>query len=175
MKIPPFFLLMILCALISTASGAIAQSEFIRFHFTDGTQQNFALSDVRKIDFTPSEIRLHRMDASILSWNYNTIDFYNYADTETNIDELAFTSLDLRFDVFPNPTMDEIYIAYSLPFHEPISIAIYTLHGTLVVEQRLQQSENGIWQQNLSKLPSGTYLVVLQNTRFNLRKTFIKP
>lgn len=175
MKISHYYLLITLCVLFSTASGTFAQSEFIRFHFTDGTQQNFALNDVRKMNFTPSELRLHRMDASILSWNFNSIDFYKYADTETNMDELAFNIADFRFDIFPNPAIDELNVSYYIPSHEPVNVVIYTLHGTLVVEQRLQQKENGIWQHNLSKLPSGAYLVVLQNTKFKLSKTFIKP
>ncbi|MFN4123362.1 MAG: T9SS type A sorting domain-containing protein [Flavobacteriales bacterium] len=174
MKISLNFLIINL-ALLLTASDTFAQATFIRFHFTDGTQQNFALNDVRKMDFTTSELRLHRMDASILSWNFSTIDFYRYTDTETNVDEVAFSFPELRLDVYPNPAIEELNVAYHISFQEPVTLAIYTLHGTLVVEQRLQQSEKGIWQHNLSKLPSGAYLVVIQNTRFNLSKTFIKP
>jgi len=164
----------ILFTLLTFTQLVNAQTEFIQFHFSDGTQQNFTLQEVRKIDFTATQIRLHQTDATIISWNYDLIDFYRYDNLETAIDENASLPVEIRMDVYPNPAKGLVNVHYRLPIQEAIYVALYSLNGKRIFEQRLPNTLEGIWQYDSSDLQAGSYIVVLQGNTFNISKTMIK-
>jgi hypothetical protein len=164
----------LLIILLSITHFTNAQSEFVQFHFTDGTQQNYALNEVIKLDFTSSELRLHKADATIISWNYDLIDFYRYDNLETAVNEIASLPAEIRMDVFPNPAKDLVNVHYRLPVQEAIHVTLYSLNGKRIFEQRLPNKQEGIWQYDSSDLPAGSYIVVLQGNTFNISKTMIK-
>jgi hypothetical protein len=161
-------------ALIAFTHTILAQSEFIHVHFTDGTMQNFTLQEVQKIDFTATQIRLHQTNETVISWNYDLIDFYRYDDLETAIDETASLTKEIRMEVYPNPAKDVVNVHYRLPVQEVIHVALYSFHGKRIFEQKLPNTQEGIWQYDSSDLPAGSYVVVLQGNAFNISKTMIK-
>jgi hypothetical protein len=164
----------LLFVLLTISQIAGAQSGFIQLHFTDGTQQNFTLSEVQKIDFTSTEMRLHQTDATIISWNYNLIDFYRYVDIETNVDKSANLAAEIYLDVFPNPASGILNVRYQFPIQELSNIAIYAMNGKRMFEQRLQNTQEGIWQKDITDLPVGSYILVIQGNNFSISKTIIK-
>jgi len=175
MKISPHFLFIIFSALFSISGLAQAQSTFIQLHFTDGTQQNFALNNLRKIDFSDTQVRLHQADETIIAWNYNLIDFYRYTDVETNVADAESFSTEIRMDIFPNPATNILNVNYSIPVKETIQIAIYSMSGNRILDQRINnKAESGAWQHDVSDLPSGIYVLMMQGAQFSISKTIIK-
>ncbi|MEL6671318.1 MAG: lamin tail domain-containing protein [Bacteroidota bacterium] len=61
-------------------------------------------------------------------------------------------------EVFPNPVVDELTLRYLAP-EASLTGAIYSLQGQLVQEFFLPQAEAGEQKLDLSKLPSGIYLL----------------
>jgi hypothetical protein len=164
----------LLIILLSITHFTNAQSAIIQFHFTDGTQQNITLNEMQKIDFTPSELRLHQIDETIISWNFDLIDFYRYSDLETNIYKTESLPTEIQLNVFPNPASGVLNVNYQFPVHDSRIITIFSLNGKQVFEQRLQNTKEGIWQHDISSLPIGSYLIVIQSNNFSISKTILK-
>ena len=64
-------------------------------------------------------------------------------------------------EVFPNPAVDEVYLRYSLPGYDHLSLSVSDLLGNTLIEDIpvRQDQENRIL---LSQLTSGCYLLVLR-------------
>jgi hypothetical protein len=165
----------LLFALLAWSNVGITQSEYIKFHFTDGTQQDFPLNEVRKMDFNATQIRLHQTDETIIAWNFDVIDHYRYAELETNIDKLSTLQNSVQFDVFPNPASGVLNVSYKLAINESTNVSIYSLNGKRMLEQRLSNTTEGVWQYDISEFPSGSYLIVMQGAKYSISKTIIKP
>lgn len=82
-----------------------------------------------------------------------------------------------RVDVYPNPSHSDITVSYSLLQDDIISLCIYNLQG-----QKIHTYQNAIKEPvgtynkkfQLSDLPSGTYVIVIQGNNQILRKSILK-
>jgi hypothetical protein len=156
-----------------------AQGQNVHFSFTDGTQQSYALQDVRKATFTADVMNVHLTDGTVYSWNVSTIDHYEY-------DELVTTGSDLQnstlapMKVYPNPTTGSLAVEYALESDATVHFEVRDLQGRTVhqVELGLQTAGPYIAQwdglgADGRAIAAGTYLCRIVTQRMQMSRTFI--
>lgn len=142
----------------------------IYFTFTDGTSQAYPIAEVRKMDFSTSQLNLHRTDGSVLSWNFENIDHYAYQQPTgfTMIEDVA------KLNLFPNPVEGMLKLQYHLPQQKSAELQIYTINGQLLMQQQVEMTGAQHLELDLSKYPAGQYICRLAGSKLVLSKTFIK-
>jgi hypothetical protein len=153
-----------------------AQSS-INFSYNDGSQNSYALQDVRKLDFNGNDINLHLNDGSIFTWNVNTIGYYDYnTNTPLKIDDILHKANDWDVNVFPNPSDGHQTLKLKLPQSTELSISIIDISGKKIFQQQLGNLTKGEHSIPLdwSNSAAGSYSVVLNSKDFSVTKKLIK-
>ncbi len=86
---------------------------------------------------------------------YFCVDHIFAENPDTDVTDINTTEL---FEIYPNPTSD--FIQISNANNKDLNCYIYDTNGTLVLYKRLQTNNESI---NLKQLPSGVYLVTVEN------------
>ena len=168
-----FFLFLISVGIGKTVNAQSA----IYFSYNDGSQNSYALQDVRKLDFNGNDINLHLNDGSIFTWNVNTIGYYDYnTNTPLKIDDILHKANDWDVNVFPNPSDGHQTLKLKLPQATELSISIIDLSGKQVFKQQLGNLTKGEHSIPLdwSNFADGSYNVVLNSNDFSVTKKLIK-
>jgi hypothetical protein len=165
------YLFILAISLFSSITNA--QQEQIIFQFTDNSQQIFALDEVRKMDFTASQLRMHQLDGTILSWDFDFIDHYRY-DIPTSTNEISSKLSVPVMSVFPNPASDVLNIQYEFLNKQDAELSIISLDGRVIEKRRLTSSQKGSLQVDLSYHPAGQYIVLMSCRNFNISRTVLK-
>ena len=153
-----------------------AQSS-IYFSYNDGSQNSYALQDVRKLDFNGDEMNLHLIDGSIFTWNINTIGYYDYnTNTPLDIDDILHKVNSWDIDVFPNPSNGNQTLRIKLPKASELLIAVIDISGKIIIQQNLGMLPKGEHSIPLewSHAASGSYSIVLNSKDFSVSKKLIK-
>ena len=119
--------------LLTTALAA--QGQNVHFNFTDGTQQSYALQDVRKATFTDDVMNLHLTDGTIYSWNVSTIGHYQFDELVTGTGTQTAVLAPMR--VYPNPTTGSLSVEYALEADAPVSLEVRDMQGRTVRHMEL--------------------------------------
>jgi aminopeptidase N len=77
------------------------------------------------------------------------------------------TSQETEFYLYPNPSNEEIYVK-NIP--NDCRFIIYDMYGKIKLMDKVSNSNS----LNISSLPSGNYLLILDGTTVKYRKTFVK-
>jgi len=109
----------------------LAQSQTVIFHFTDGTTQNYAVADIRKLTFLGDEQVLWLNDGGQYTWNVSTIGKYEF-DQASGIEHIASGLAPLQLLVYPNPASAEVTVATELPQTSRLVVDILDLQGRVV-------------------------------------------
>jgi len=153
-----------------------AQSS-IYFSYNDGSQNSYALQDVRKLDFNGDEMNLHLNDGSIFTWNVNTIGYYDYnTNTSMDIDDILQKANDWDVFVFPNPSDGFQTLKLKLPHTTELSISIIDISGKQLIQQNLGSLSKGEHSIPLewSNAAAGSYSIILNSKDFSITKKLIK-
>jgi hypothetical protein len=158
---------------------AHAQVHNIHFNFTDGTQQSYALQDVRKTTFTDDVMNLHLTDGTVYSWNVSTIDHYAFDELVTT-DNAQQNPVLAPMKVYPNPTTGRLSVEYALETEASVSFEVRDLQGRIVsmLEQgtRPAGSHTAHWDGTDAEgraVAGGTYLCRIITPRVQMSRTFI--
>jgi hypothetical protein len=149
----------------------------IYFSYNDGSQNSYALQDVRKLDFNGNDINLHLNDGSIFTWNVNTIGYYDYnTNTPLKIDDILHKANDWDVNVFPNPSDGHQTLKLKLPQATELSISIMDISGKKIIQQQLGSLSKGEHSIPLewSNAAAGSYSIVLNSKDFSVTKKLIK-
>ena len=73
--------------------------------------------------------------------------------------------------LFPNPATNELTIKHNTNYNKETTIALYSVKGQKVLEQKSNGEETKL---DISKLYSGLYILTLNNTSENLIKKIVK-
>ncbi len=75
-------------------------------------------------------------------------------------------SSDIRFKVFPNPSSDQLFIAFDVKYPSPISISLTTIDGKETTELFNGDEPKGTVEKSfdISNLATGIYLLNIQTT-----------
>jgi hypothetical protein len=164
--------------LISVGLGkSVNAQSAIYFSYNDGSQNTYALQDVRRLDFNGDNINLHLNDGSIFSWNLNTIGYYDYnSNAPSQIDELLHKANDWDVNVFPNPSDGHQTLMLKLPQTTDLSISIMDISGKQVIQQQLGNLKKGEHSIPLdwTNSASGLYSIVLNSKDFSITKKLFK-
>jgi hypothetical protein len=102
--------------LVTAGINQVYAQNAISFSYNDGTQNSYALQDVRKLDFSGNDLNLHLNDGSVFTWNVNTIGYYDYdTGTPLNIDNILQKVNDWSVHIFPNPSEGKQTLLLKLP------------------------------------------------------------
>jgi hypothetical protein len=164
--------------LLSTGIGkSVSAQSAISFSYNDGTQNTYALQDVRKLDFNGDNLNLHLNDGSIFTWNVNTIGYYDFNTNDPlKIDDILHKANDWDLNVFPNPSEGRQTLMLKLPQTTELSISIMDISGKQVFRQQLGKLSKGEHSIPLewSNAAAGSYSIVLNSKDFSVTKKLIK-
>ena len=167
------FLFLILIGL----SNLVNAQSSIYFSYNNGTQNSYALQDVRKLDFNGDNINLHLNDGSVFSWNVNTIGYYDYnTNTSLNIDDMLNKANNWEVNVFPNPSDGHQTLKLKLPQATELSFSIMDISGKKIIQQQLGSLSKGEHSIPLewSNAAAGSYSIILNSKDFSVTKKLIK-
>lgn len=107
-----------------------------------------------------------------------TDDIIIYFPNPTSISEDIIkieTGSDFKFDVYPNPFNSETRITFNLASEQYISVQVYNVLGKWLLSITSKHYLPGVHQLDLnaSRLPSGTYFIVLKASDLILSKKII--
>jgi hypothetical protein len=163
--------------LINSGINKIDAQNAISFSYNDGTQNSYALQDVRKLDFSDNNLNLHLIDGSVFTWNVNTIGYYDYdAGTPLNIDNILQIANDWSVHIFPNPSEGKQTLLLKLPRAIELSYTLIDNQGKIIVQKTLgtlSKGEHSIpveW----SQAATGAYSIVISSGDFSITKKLIK-
>jgi hypothetical protein len=168
-------------ALLAIASlftlGLRAQS--VHFNFNDGTQQSYALQDVRKTTFIDDVMNLHLTDGTIYSWNVSTIGHYEFDELVTTGGEPQAAAL-APMKVYPNRTAGSLSVEYALETDAPVSLEVRDMQGRTVRIMELGTQPAGShtaqWDGTDAQgrpAAAGTYLCRIITPWVQMSRTFI--
>ena len=154
------------------------RAQNVHFNFNDGTQQSYALQDVRKTTFTDDVMNLHLIDGTIYSWNVSTIGHYQFDELVTGIGTQAAALAPMK--VYPNPTTGSLFVEYALEADAPVSLEVRDMQGRTVRTMELGTRPEGTHTAQWDGLDSdghsaaaGTYLCRIITPRVQMSRTFI--
>ena len=139
------------------ATQAVLSSNLV--NSTGGLQKWVTISDTISLTSGKQTLRIQAITAG---WNLNWINFvYLYPTSAQELSMNGGNSL----QVLPNPVSSNFTIKYDLADLSPVEFILYSLNGTLVGKQKIENihSRSGefVWSSK-SKLSSGEYHVVVQ-------------
>jgi hypothetical protein len=168
----------LICLLIySGCMNEIFSQTEINFSFNDGSDNSYALEDVRKLDFNGDEMNLHLIDGSIFTWNVNTIGYYDYnSNNSSDIDDILHKINAWDVNVFPNPSVGNQTLSIKLPKGSELLVTIMDISGKIIIQQNLGMLPKGKHSIPLewSNAPAGSYSIVLNSKDFSVSKKLIK-
>jgi hypothetical protein len=174
LKFAKIFLLFLILA---GRTDSIAAQNILYFNYIDGTQNSYALQDVRKLDFNGDNINLHLYDGSIFTWNINTIGFYDYnVNSSLNIEDILHKANDWEVSVFPNPSDGNQSVKLKLPQATELSFSIIDNYGKQIYQQQLVALSCGehTFPIDWSNSSAGSYTIILKSNGFSVTKKLIK-
>jgi len=110
---------------------AALSAQTVFFHFTDGTTQSYAVTDIRKLTFVGDEQVLWLNDGTQYTWNVSTIGQYEFQEG-VGIEHIASGLAPLRLHLYPNPANAEVALETELPQPARLVVDIMDLQGRVV-------------------------------------------
>ena len=157
----------LLTAIMLLVLGGLFQTlqaqESIYVEETDGTITQVLLSQVQKIDFSGTNMVLHKTDATILTWAITDVQKYYYGLPTSATQEIQAEVLNLV--IYPNPSNGNFSINYKIEKASKVEITLIDISGKLIKvllsEQQLQGTYNLQFQN--TNLQKGLYFIRLKN------------
>jgi hypothetical protein len=108
---------------------AAVSAQIVFFHFTDGSMQSYALSDIRKLTFVGDEQVLWLNDGTQYTWNVSTIGQYEF-DQITGNEHITLGLAQLH--VYPNPANAAVTVDTELQQPARLVVDILDMQGRVV-------------------------------------------
>lgn len=144
-------------------------AQLLYFNLTDGTSQQYAINEVRRIDFDAKKLNLLLTDETVISIELDALLNYQYKTDAESISEHP------SLDFYPNPADFQLKVRFTSPQTKtPFHIRVHNLKGEQLIEQTLKLSENGAFELDVSRFFSGQYICTLSNGDIVISKSFIK-
>ena len=115
------------------------------------------------------------------SMNYVCYIDFSTMNKETNIGPCITKTISLKEETnllnivaYPNPTQNELNLAYSLKVDDDVTIVILNNLGQTVSSFNFNANKNGVEKIDVSKLPAGIYHIKLNGKTFESQLKFVK-
>ena len=139
-------------------TGLQAQTMYVKQN--NGTQSAYALSNVRKLTFTPGNVTIQKSDNTTGVYALSGIKYLSFQDFTTGINEPQMAEGNTLL-TYPNPVDDILNIDLTGTKNGEGRISILNLEGKVMQTQKT--SGIGVVTFNLSQLPQGIYLCSYTN------------
>ena len=161
---------------VAVPAGFTSIAQSVHVNFSNGTIASYNLTDVRKITFDNDVMHLHLVDGSFYEWNVSVIDYYNYDQSELNVQDWLSMANTWDVSVFPNPTDSRLNVQFNLPLADEVSISLYNSQGKQMLENKLGALPKGVHTEaiDLDYLPRGIYFCRLAGMRHAINKQIVK-
>lgn len=134
-------------------SSITAQTIYVKKSI--GTQTAYALSNLRKIAFSPGNVTVQKADSTTEAYVLSELRYVSFKDFSTGVEERNQISTG-NLITYPNPVSDVLNIDLSGSKNIDGSISIISLEGKVLQQQKINDA--GIIRFYLSQLPNGIYL-----------------
>jgi hypothetical protein len=142
----------------------------------NGSISSYSLQDVRRLTFENSNLVVLLFNGNSFSFPLATLSNYSYNGSVADLEELLFNANDWQLMVFPNPTVDELTIRFSLIKEEEISYSISDLSGKILLSNilGLQTTGDHSFTISICDLPKGNYILRIDRKENSFSKTINK-
>ena len=157
-------------------AGTACFAQSIYFNYTNGTEASYALADVRKITFDDDVMNLHFIDGSLYSWNVSTIGYYQYDESQVNVQEWLNQANAWELSDYPNPTEARLNLQFKVPEADDFSLSLMDAQGKLILEKKLGTLSTGVHHESLDlePLPQGMYICRIAGRQHTITKQIVK-
>jgi hypothetical protein len=162
--------MLMLFIMIATISS-ISNAQSIYFNFTNGTNGQYPLIDVQHIDFSSTDMQMHLINGTLVSWNTTAIISYKYLPYITALSEVP--NIAIGMEVSPNPSNGDVQIKYALPVHQKLEMAIYDLQGQLIDQRKIGEQDSGSYTQQWHATTKGLYVIKLSTEQQVISKKVV--
>ena len=121
---------------------------------SSGVQTAYALSDIRKITFSPGNLTVQKTNNSTRLYPFSGLRYLSFQNYLTGSEEQIQPG-NARIFTYPNPVEDVLNIDLSGSGNKSGSISLLSVEGKLLREQ--VTNGTGLVTLNLSGLPNGIY------------------
>lgn len=148
-------------------------SQTLHLNELNGTETEYQIVDVRKIEFSASEVQVILFSGDTIFQPFNEFKNYQY-----NQSTLGVTTPDLylnSFNVYPNPTQSTINFNFNSKTSRNYSYGIYDITGRMLFEQKIgvvSQTYSGTV--SLVDYASGVYFLTIKSGDVKISKKIIK-
>ncbi len=116
--------------LVTLLSSFVANSQTVSFFFTTGANSSYNLSDIQNITYSGDTMNLKFNFGNTVSWNVNTIDYFQYNENPLELIEKVNNSNSVL--IYPNPTEDNINVNYTVGVSSHVQFDVLDIKGNLV-------------------------------------------
>jgi hypothetical protein len=157
-------------------AGTACFAQSIYFNYTDGTTATYALVDVRKITFDDDVMNLHFVDGSLYSWNVSAIGYYQYDESQVNVQEWLNQANALEVSVYPNPADARLNLQFNVPAPDDVTLSLMDAQGKLMLEKKLGTLASGVHYEvlDICHLPQGIYVCRISGRQHTITKQIVK-
>jgi hypothetical protein len=152
---------LIVFLLVFNLSGLQAQS-FLNVNQNSGTQASFALSDVKKLIFTPGKMTVIPKTGINSDFSLPDILYLDFTNTTSVLepDNAAYNSLKL----YPNPVKDALHLQFDCSEGDCVQIQILDVQGKVLYQNDLpNQQGTNFFNIPVEPFRKGLYLCRLRN------------
>jgi hypothetical protein len=137
----------------SGLTGLQAQTMYVKQ--SNGTQTDYALSNIQKISFSSGNLTVTKNDNTNVLYALNNLRYFNFTDLSTNMEE-PLSVRNQTLSVYPNPVSNVLNINLTGTAHEDGTLSIFNFEGKTVLNRQVGYA--GVLSLDLSHLPKGLYL-----------------
>jgi hypothetical protein len=148
------------------------QAQTMYLHKNIGTQDEYYLSNVRKMSFSEGNLIVSSKNGQEDKHSLTEIKYLNFNNLITEFHELL-PSENAELQLYPNPVKDVLNLKNTTENKEGISIIIHSTDGKTVYFKALDNKADN-FQINVSGLPKGIYLLRISNGKAVKSSKFIK-
>lgn len=158
----PTVFILLLIGLISFGN-LHAQSSLI-VKLTNGAEQNYQLTSLKKITFDSGEMLLTKNDATDNTVSLSSVDKMMFKTQSSDIGNVTGDNKQ-TLSLYPNPVYDALYVSGDIS--ERTTVFVYALSGIRVIQTQMTSSGEPI---DVSGLTPGFYVLKVNGQTAKFRK-----
>ena len=142
-------------------TGIQAQSMYVKEH--SGIQTPYTLSSIRKLTFPTGNMTVNKTDGSMSNFALSDIRYLNFSDLTNNVSQIGIhESSNIMF--YPNPVIDQLQINYESIKAGNVRVEIIDVQGRILYQKTIiSQSGTNHALIPVSQLSNGIYVCRLQS------------
>jgi len=150
---------------------SVLQAQTLDVKAKNGTQTDYALSNIKKMSFSSGNINIRKIAGSPDTYALNDVRYLNFQDVSTSI--VTVGKPETSIVLFPNPVIDVLNIRLLDEQHRAYVIEILSIDGKVVCQEQTNQ-QGRVYQINVSALPKGLYVCKISNGISTQTTKFLK-